>query len=159
MLAGIARFHHAPEEKYQDAILYRGIYSGLKLSCTKRQMGKILPECYSTMFSPDIAATLINNHCTLIELREYMESIPSVATSPTYKVFLFKQLAQLTTWANKYQDTNQPQRHHHRISTKVVRTKSTDHPQFRITLAICPIHKSVIQNGQNIGLSRLTRHQ
>ena len=106
MLAGIARFHHAPDEQYQDAILYRGIYSGLKLSCTKRKMEKILPECYSTMLSPDIAATLINNHFTLIEPREYMESIPSVATSPTYKVFLFKQLAQMPTWASKYQDHN-----------------------------------------------------
>ncbi|GMM49628.1 hypothetical protein DASB73_005860 [Starmerella bacillaris] len=103
---GTASFHNAGDEQYQDVLLYRGIYSALTMSCTEQQLNKILPECYSVMFSTELKNTLTQRASSLEELKGYMESLPYVESSPTFKVHLFKQLAQLATWADKYESTN-----------------------------------------------------
>ncbi|GMM51597.1 hypothetical protein DASB73_025600 [Starmerella bacillaris] len=106
ILNGAAVFHSEADEEYRDTLLYRGIYSGLKMVCTEQQLKEILPECYSTMFSTEITNILTLKATSFTGLKRYMDSLPLVISSPMYKVFLLKQLTQLPTWASKYQGTN-----------------------------------------------------
>ena len=103
---GTAVFHSTADEEYRDTLLYRGIYSVLKMMCTEQQLKKILPECYSIMFSTEISNLLTQKATSFTGLKKYMDSLPFVTSSPLYKVLLFKQLTQLPTWASKYQGTN-----------------------------------------------------
>lgn len=106
IVAGLAKFHRTSDEQFQDVLLYRGIFSVLQLSCSNLQLQKILPECYSIMFSQDLATKLTKSYSSLSSLFQYMETIPSVTTSPLYKVFLLKQTTQLPTLAKNYKDDN-----------------------------------------------------
>lgn len=104
--SGLANYNLVKDESLQDVFLYRGIFSGLQLSCTSRQLQLILPKCYHIMFSQEIMDPLTKSYPTLDTLLTYLESIPSVSTSPLYKTFLLKQTSQLPNLAMKYSEAN-----------------------------------------------------
>ena len=104
--SGLANYNLVKDKSLQDVLLYRGIFSGLELSCTSRQIQQILPKCYNAMFSPELAASLTQTCFSLDSLVPYLKSIPSVAASPLYKVFLLKQAIQLPSLAMNYKDAD-----------------------------------------------------